>query len=190
MIGRWLADLIKASGHHAALTGRMDGSSQDRHAKTSHQSPCNAGGVHGWTTRRKFGPQRLTPGCRRVLPSQPSDRPNPSVHGAKGARVLWHTRCGSSRSGSGPWWGSRGEWRRNAAGWRIFAPFLRRAARPRSERGNRNCSRGRPVPGVGVEPRRGGGAGNTAAAPCVPPADTRQALAVPARDPRPSRLRA
>jgi hypothetical protein len=30
MIGCWSADLIKASGHHAAPKGRMDGSSQDR----------------------------------------------------------------------------------------------------------------------------------------------------------------
>jgi hypothetical protein len=35
MIGRWSADLIKASGHHAAPKGRMDGSSQDRLAKPS-----------------------------------------------------------------------------------------------------------------------------------------------------------
>ena len=38
MIGCRLADLIKASGHHAAPTGRMDGCSQDRHAKTSHKT--------------------------------------------------------------------------------------------------------------------------------------------------------
>ena len=38
MIGRRSADLIKASGHHAAPKGRMDGCSQDRAANPSNNA--------------------------------------------------------------------------------------------------------------------------------------------------------
>jgi hypothetical protein len=62
MIGRWSADLIKASGQSAASKGRMDGSSQNRLANPSTKTlaereasmdgPSEREVNHEWSTRR------------------------------------------------------------------------------------------------------------------------------------------